>query len=146
MNTREDQIAWESIHARPKMTPSKSRDNRAEDYRELEEHLKAGVPFEIAWGNFLHAFYDFKDASFFAFPPPTSLSPGWQAILAGAAEWLSQEFGLPKPVWVNDPKYFLPSPWDPWGLCEDFETEMAELEEPFRKRNVLFEARNLIAL
>jgi hypothetical protein len=29
---------------------------------------------------------------------------GWQAVLAGAAEWLSAEFDLPKPAWVDKPQ------------------------------------------
>lgn len=141
-----DQIAWKTIHDRPKRVLAEARGFRSRDYRQMGEKLARGAEFELVWSDFLHAFYDYKDASFFAYPPPASLSPGWQAILAGAAEWLSDEFNLPKPAWANDPKYTLPSPWDPWGLCGDFEAEMAEIEEPFRKRNVLFEARNLIAL
>jgi hypothetical protein len=146
MNTREDQIAWEVIHSRPKLAISQARGRRALDYQQLGERLAVGVQFEIAWGDFLHAFYDFRDASLFAYRPPESLSPGWQAILAGAAEWLSQEFILPAPDWLGDKKYTLPSPWDPWGLTEDFEAALAEVEEPFRKRNVLFQGRDLIAL
>ena len=145
-NTRLDQIAWESIHARPKMAMAEARGNRAVNYRELGERLKAGEPFELAWGNFLHAFYDFRDASFFTYPPPASLSPGWQAILAGAAEWLCQEFDLPAPNWLADQRYTLPSPWDPWGLSENLAADLAEVEEPFRRRNVLFTAHDLIAL
>jgi hypothetical protein len=146
MNTREDQLAWEFIHSRPRLAISQARGYRALDYLQLGEKLAARVQFEIAWGDFLHAFYDFKDASFFAYPPPASLSPGWQAILAGAAEWLSQEFELPRPEWVDDPKFTLPTPWDPWGLTDDFDAGLSEIEEPFRKRNVLFQGRDLIAL
>jgi hypothetical protein len=148
MNTREDQIAWEFIHSRPKLAISQARGRRALDYRQLGEKLAAGVQFEIAWGDFLHAFYDHRDASFFAYSPPDSLSPGWQAILAGAAEWLSQEFELPRPrpEWVDDVKFTLPTPWDPWGLSEDLPADLQTVEEPFRKRNVLFSAHDLIAI
>jgi hypothetical protein len=115
--------------------------------QQLGEKLAAGVQFEIAWGDSLHAFYDFRDASFFTYPPPESLSPGWRAILAGAAEWLSREFGLPQPAWTKDPKkYTLPSPSAPWGLSENLAADLAEVEEPFRRRNVLFASRDLIAL
>jgi len=62
------------------------------------------------------------------------MSPGWQAILAGAAEWLCQEFGLPAPNWLADQRYTLPSPWD---LSENPAADLAEVEEPFRRRNVL---------
>jgi hypothetical protein len=79
------------------------------------------------------------------------LSKEWQAVLAGAAEWLSVEFGLSKPPWVDEPIYFLDEAWDPWldlGLDEP-EHRMNVLRrspEAFRKRNIAFESRNLIAL
>jgi hypothetical protein len=57
------------------------------------------------------------------YPSPTFLSPQWQALLAGAAEWLSEEFGLPHPAWTDGPKYFLVNPWDP---LEDFGLDMSE--------------------
>lgn len=146
MNTRLDQIAWKTIHDRPKMVLANAKGFRSLNYRQMGEKLAAGAEFELVWSDFLHAFFDYKDPLFFAHPPPNSLSPGWQAILAGAAEWLCEEFDLAKPDWLADPRYTLPSPWDPWYLCQDFDTALAEVEKPFRKRNVVFEARNLIAL
>ena len=141
-----DQIAWKTIHDRPKMVLAEAKGFRSRDYRQLGEKLAAGAEFVLVWSDFTHAFFDYRDPSFFAYPPPESLSPGWQAILAGAAEWLSHEFDLPKPAWVDDPKYTLPSPWDPEGICDNFKRDLAECEEPFRKRNVLFQGRDLIAL
>lgn len=151
--TREalDKLAWQSIHRRRSRPVAESRGWRAQDYRELERRLQEGVAFEHAWSDFLHAFYDYKDASFFAYPSPLSLSVGWQALLAGAAEWLSQEFGLPHPAWTGDPHYFLNEPWDP---MEDFgldmsafmEDKLRQSPEAFRKRNIAFLSRNLIAL
>lgn len=62
--------------------------------------------FSDAWSGFLHAFYTFQSALFFVYPSPPSLSPQWQALLAGVAEWLSQEFGPPHPAGTDDAKYF----------------------------------------
>lgn len=109
------------------------------------------MDFEHAWSDFLHAFYDFRTASFFEHPSPSSLSPQWQALLAGAAEWLSAEFGLPHPAWTDNPKYFLDAPWDPaedLGLdVSDFIADtLARSPEAFRKRNIAFLSRNLITL
>jgi hypothetical protein len=146
VNRHLDQIAWKTIHDRPKMALANAKGFRSLNYQQLGEKLAAGAPFEIVWSDFLHAFFDYKHGSFFAYPPPEILSPGWQAILAGAAEWLCEEFGLAKPDWLGDPRYTLPSPRDPWYLCQNFDAAMAEVEEPFRRRNVLFEARDLIAL
>lgn len=146
-----DQKAWEGIHKRATLNLAEDSSNRPKNYREIEAGLKDGGDFEFLWSDFLHAFYDYKDASFFAEPSPASLSPGWQALLAGAAEWLSAEFGLPAPAWIEEPRYFLDRPWDP---MEDMGIDMAEYmadkldrsPEAFRRRNVAFLSRNLIAL
>jgi hypothetical protein len=108
-----DKMAWQTIHDRPPLPISEDRGWRARDYQELEAKLKAGVDFEHAWSDFLHAFYDYRTSSFIVHPSPASLTVEWQALLAGAAEWLSAEFGLPHPVWTDQPQYFLSEPWDP---------------------------------
>ena len=152
MPTRDeiDAIAWRSIHARPVLDIAEDRGHRALDYLQLEQKLQVGVEFEHAWSDFLHAFYDYRVASFFAYPSPPSLTIQWQAVLAVAAEWLSAEFGLPHPAWADNPKYFLAQPWDPWqeyGLeIRDREKRFAKSPESFRKRNTSFESRNLISL
>ena len=76
MPTRDeiDAIAWRSIHERPVLDISKDRGHRALDYAQLEKKLQAGVEFEHAWSDFLHAFYDYRVASFFAYPSPPSLN------------------------------------------------------------------------
>ena len=107
--------------------------------------------FEFAWSEFLHEFFRYRHASFFAEPPPKDLSPGWRAILAGTAEYLSKEFGLPAPAWTEEPEYFMPHIWDPLGELmvgvEQYEQERrAAAHEVFLRRNVIFEARNLITL
>jgi hypothetical protein len=146
-----DKIAWQSIHDRSPLPISEDRGWRAKDYEELEAKLKAGVDFEHAWSDFLHAFYDYKTATFFSHPSPASLSVEWQALLAGAAEWLSAEFGLPQPAWTDQPQYFLSEPWDPiqdlgLDMSEFIEAKLAKSPEAFRKRNIAFLSRNLITL
>ncbi len=67
MNRAEiDEIAWKSILNRPKRKLSEARGKRSLNYRELNDRLKSGVDFEHAWSDFLHAFYDYRDPSFFA--------------------------------------------------------------------------------
>lgn len=87
MPTRDeiDAIAWRSIHERPVRDIAQDRGHRALDYAQLEQKLQDGVEFEHAWSDFLHAFYDYRVASFFAHPSPPSLSVEMQAVLAGAA-------------------------------------------------------------
>lgn len=146
-----DKLAWQTIHQRPPL-PFSTTGCRALDYRALDEKLRAGVDFQHAWSDFLHAFYDFRSASFFEYPSPTFLSPQWQALLAGAAEWLSAEFGLPHPAWTDDAKYFLDAPWDPveeesgLDMSEFIDDKLARSPEAFRKRNIAFLSRNLITL
>lgn len=146
-----DKLAWQSIHERPPRPVEENLARRPMDYQDLERRLQEGVEFEHIWSDFLHAFYDYKDASFFRYPSPPSLRTEWQALLAGAAEWLSREFGLPHPPWTDDARYFLSEPWDP---MEDFgldmspfiEEKLRQSPETFRKRNIAFLSRNLIAL
>lgn len=129
---------------------SLARGRRARNYRELEEKLQAGVEFEHAWSDFRQAFFDHKHASFFAYPSPPSLSREWQAVLAGAAEYLSADFGLPHPAWTDEPQYFLAEPWDVYedlaGITEFRDQHLADSPEAFRRRKVAFLARYLIAL
>jgi hypothetical protein len=74
-----------------------------------------------------------------------------QALLAGAADWLSAEFGLPHPAWTDNPRYFLEKTWDPWedlglDMSEFYEDRLRRSPEAVRKRNLAFESRNLIVL
>ncbi len=147
----QDALAWQIIHrCRPIPVEAATR-RRPKDYRDIEQWLRDGAEFEMAWSEFLHAFFAAKVASFFAYPSPPSLSPGWQCILAGAADWLSTEFGLPHPSWVDEPRYFLAEPWDPWmevglDVSEFIADTMARSPKAFSKRNVAFLSRNLITL
>lgn len=146
----QDAIAWKSIHERPIRVIANDRGSRPHNFRDFEKRLLSGLDFDHVWSDFRHAFYDYKAASFFELPPPNSLSKQYQALLAGSAEWLSKEFNLPVPHWVDDPKYFLDEPWDPWeeiGLeITDYPERLAMAPEAFSKRNVVYASRDLIAL
>jgi hypothetical protein len=106
-----------------------------------------GVEFEIAWREFLHEFMLYRQPGFFAIPPD-KFTPEYKAQLAGAAEFLSEEFGLRVPIWVYDPQYtLLPELWEPDGWMfpqdpESVERRKAKAHPAFLKRNVLFESRN----
>lgn len=146
-----DKIAWQSIHARPVLPSEDDSGWRVRDYRQLEARLQSGIEFEQAWGDFLHAFYDYRTASFFAYPSPPSLSIEMQALLAGAAEWLSAEFGLSHPAWTDEAQYFLSEPWDPMqdlglDMSRFLDEKLQQSPEAFRRRNIAFLSRNLIAL
>jgi hypothetical protein len=72
-------------------------------------------------------------------------------LLAGTAEFLSKEFGLPVPAWVDEPEFLLPDLWelDGWMLPDDpaaIERRKAKAEPCFLRRNVLLERRDLITL
>jgi hypothetical protein len=149
---QQDELAWQILYRTPPIPIERARGGRPMDYQELDAQLRDGVAFEHAWSNFLHAFFAHRTASFFVYPSPPSLSPRWQALLAGAAEWLSVEFNLlPVPQWTSESKYFLPEPWDPWSdlgldVTDTIERTLAKSPEAFRKRNVAYESRNLISL
>ena len=80
-------------------------------------------------------------------------------MYAGAAEYLCKRYNLPVPAWTEDPQYFLEGRWEPLPNFEvatdSFWTPFPFLyseetwnrtEEQFRRRGLVFEARNLIAL
>ena len=72
-------------------------------------------------------------------------------MLAGAAEYLCTDFGLPVPGWVSEPAYTMPELWEPeeWMYPEDpefRERRRLKAHPVFLKRNVLYDPRNLIAL
>jgi hypothetical protein len=153
--TEIDQIAWNTIRtAEVRSTPPSGYEacGRPSNYAELGRIIvDRGGDFEHAWGEFLHEFYRYRQPSFFSIPPPRSMSPGWRAILAGTAEYLSNEFGLSVSAWTEEAEYFLPEVWDPlsdlFADIEQYEDERrTKAHEVFLKRNVIFESRNLIAL
>jgi hypothetical protein len=149
-----DKIALKTLHDRP-LPEGKPRGvacvNRPCNYAELGDLVKSGVEWELAWSEFLHEFFYWRQPGFFALPPPESFSPGYRALLAGTAEFLCEEFGLPIPIWVFDPQYTLDELWEPeeWMFPDDEEfrqRRIAKAHPAFLKRRVIFESRNLITL
>lgn len=148
-----DAIAWDIIDktaGRPTPPPGLAASGRPCNYEGLAE-LSARWDHELAWSEFLHEFFRYKQASFFDVPPPRSVSLQRRALLAGVAEYLCTRYSLPIPEWVNAPEFFLHDFWDLWeDLCPDMEEfSLGRIErspEAFLKRRVVFEARNLITL
>lgn len=113
--------------------------------------MDSGSDPELAWSEFLHEFFRFKASSFFEEPSPNNFSPQHQALLSAVAEWLSEQFELPVPTWVHDPRYTLSELWDPLEeLLPDAksfrEERISKSDQVFLKRNVIFDTRSLISL
>ena len=107
--------------------------------------------FEHAWSDFRHEFFFWKTVDSFKVPPPVELGPHWQALLAGAAEYLCHRYGLSVPAWTEESAYTLAEVWDPWedilpSLEASRPDRIARTPPEFLHRNVVYEARNLIAL
>jgi hypothetical protein len=146
-----DEIAWKSIGERTVQKRLSAPGSRPMTFLDFECGLAKGGDIEHVWGDLPYAFFDYRDASFFEFPSPPSLSVGWQAILAASAEWLSAESGLPKTRWVDDPHYLLSEGWDPMedlglDLSDFIAAKLSRSPEAFRRRNIAFLSRNLITL
>ena len=93
------------------------------------------------------------------FPPPSGFGVGDCVMLAGTAEYLCRRYRLPIPAWTEDPQYFLEGRWEllpafervTGGVWVPFpflatEESWGRVEEEFRRRGILFEARDLITL
>lgn len=92
----------------------------------------------------LHEFYPYKTADFFAVEPPVQFS-----IERRVADAHSTRFGLPVPEWARKPDYALAKPWDPSSELHPgmlIEERISYASPAFRKRNVVFKERSLIAL
>lgn len=144
-----DKIAW-TILKEKEPVPLEDSSVRPRNYKELQALLEQSNDFERAWSEFLHSFFLHQDPSQLVYPSPKSLSPRWQALLAGTAEWLAHEFNLPQPPWVYAPQYFLEEEWDvasDWiDLSDSLNSRRACTEPEFLKRNIVFDTRNLITL
>ena len=162
-----DRIAWETIDGAtlPILPHDASRAQRPLDYGQMWEAVEAYVPhpnegtplpetwpaFEHSFSDFLHGFYCYRVAGFFAVPPPDGFGTERCALLAGVAEYLCRRYELDLPGWICDPRYYLAELWDPVEvLCPDLRVSRyrrCQRSEPeFLRRNVVFEARNLITL
>jgi hypothetical protein len=153
-NTRAeiDKKAWVILAERTPSTGKPdgfARSGRPANFQELADAEESYGDYSHAWSEFLHEFYRFKTADFFAIEPPTLFSPGRRALLAGVAEALCTRFGLPVPEWTSKPEYTLNEPWDPseeMAAVMPIEERMTYASPVFRKRNVVFKERYLIAL
>lgn len=170
-----DRIAWQTIHENPRPA-GKPRGvaytNRPANFRELADLMRMVVDPELAWSEFLHEFMLYRSVSFFVHPPPELSSSElgtpdfdlqgipmpvfsaaeFKALCAGMTEVLCDEFGLPVPVWVHDPAYTLPEPWDPYawmfvGLTDgENRARIAKSDPLFLKHGVIWQRRSLITL
>ena len=69
------------------------------------------------------------------------------------AEFLSHEFKLQVPTWTERPRYFLDEEWDwaddgemPQALRDRLPARRDRATPEFRRRNIVYEGRNLIRL
>ncbi len=147
-----DELCWASLHARvphPGPPPTYAERGVVSNFEDLAAVAAKTGDFETAFHAFVHTFYFYKVASFFALPPPESLPIERRAQCAGAAESLCVRFGLPVPAWTEEPDYFLPEPWDPayeWRCILPVENIITECSPAFLRRNVLWADRDLIAI
>jgi hypothetical protein len=150
-----DKIAWQIIHAQTKSgkpPAGLAASGRPCNYRELGDLTEQwGDDFGLAWSEFRHELYRHKDASFFAVPPPEEFVQPYRTLLAGAAEFWCREFGLQAPAWTEEPQYFLEEPRMPHGEFmannpDVIAQRRATADPAFLRRNILFAARNLVAL
>ncbi len=161
-----DRAAWATIDSSlPALPREECRTRRPSNYEEMWEAVEAYVPhsddalplpgtwpaFEHAFSEFLHEFYGSRRASHFSVAPPDGFGTERCALLAGVADYLCRRYDLDLPGWIGDPRYCLQALWDPLeDICPDLRPtryRRCQMSEPeFLRRNVVFEARNLITL
>lgn len=132
---------------------------RPQTFAEMGDAMRAGVDWEIAWGDWRHEFIGRKDSWCLAAEPAEWFQQGRRAFLAGVAELFARLYELPKPAWVDQPEYFLPEP--PRYLREKSEFEypadrtpssaeyyraQARTAKEMLRRNVICPMRNLTVL
>lgn len=158
--------AWETIDSSlPALLREGYRSRRPSNYEGMWRVTDAYVPhpeeglslpgtwpaFEHSFSDFLHCFYYFKVAGFFAVPPPDGFGRERSALLAGVAEYLCRRYDLDLPSWIDDSQYCLSELWDPvedvcFALRASRYRRCKRAEPEFLRRNIVFEARNLITL
>ena len=83
------------------------------------QQICAGEEPWIALGNFRNAWYGYarEKRSILVHDPlaePAQISEHtwqWQAFCAASVAFLCERYGVPCPVWVDDPRYVLATPW-----------------------------------
>jgi hypothetical protein len=158
-----DELCWKILEDKiphPGPPPGYPASPRPSNFVELAAMIgnhESFEHFEHCWGSFLHNFFNFKSASFFALPPPATFKPEHRAWLAGCSEYLSRRFNLPVPAWTNDPEFFLSEEWDFASETFLFALMLIDMKpyrderraishDAFLRRNVIFEPRALITL
>jgi hypothetical protein len=150
-------LRGKAIHARPipkDLTRGLAANNTPANFVELAAAVVSGTSYGYACAHFLDEFYFYRQAFFFDEEPPTSFDTHRRAFLAAVAEFLSQEFGLPMPAWTEKREYFLTEEWDFAETQPGFNDELraridrrrASATPAFKRRNILYEGRNLIRL
>ena len=161
-----DRIAWETIdRSLPALPREDYRSRRPSNFADMWEALETSVPhpdeglplpgtwpaFEHVFADFLHEFYGLRRASCFSVAPPDGFGTERCALLAGVAEYLCRRYDLDLPGWIDDSRFCLHALWDPLeDICPDLRLtryRRCQMSEPeFLRRNVVFEARNLVTL
>jgi hypothetical protein len=145
-HAHQDAIAWQTILDRPQHEPVGPPRNFA------ELRVCEGVEFAEVLDGFLENFYSWRRASFFEHEPPTTFRPEYRAFLAALAEFLCTRYGLPVPPWTSKSAHVLNKEWDPILEMDEIpvtalmsiETLRERAAPEFRRRGILFAARNLI--
>jgi hypothetical protein len=144
--TKFDKMAWKIIKDRKPSTRTAMaglrHSGRPKNFAELAEAITPRFPFEMAFNSFLDEFYLYRSPDFFEQEPGPEFSIPQRAMLAATAEFLSTEFGLARPEWVNKPEYTLSTWYDPY----DFGLDEQSSNPTFAKHGVLFQTKSLIRL
>ena len=146
--TQDDKLAWEIIRKKKQYPYSEAgigQSGRPKNFNKLETLIRNGTEFEVAFALFLDEFYTHRFPEFF--------SSNVRAMLAATAEFLSIEFGLLYPEWVDKSEYFLAQYGDPraesmtelfgpgdWGIDKNC------ADPAFLRHGVLQKAKSLIRL
>jgi hypothetical protein len=158
-----DDKVWE-LMAKAKRVRTAWRDSvweggRPQTFAQMGDAMRAGVDWEIAWGDWRHEFIARKDPRCLAEEPPEWFPPERRILLAGVAEVLARIYQLPKPDWVEKPEYFAPEPprhireedefdyfSEPTPASAEFYCAQARTPKEILSRNVVFPLRNLTVL
>jgi pimeloyl-ACP methyl ester carboxylesterase len=160
-----DEIVWRSMADAPRdrspWRESPWSSGRPQTFAEMEQVMESGHDWEYAWSDWLHQFISRKDPRCLGEEPPSGFPPARRAMLAGTAEFFAKLYGLPKPVWVEKPEYFLPE-LDYYGCvisfgdgqygllmpetgAEDYRLR-ARTPKEFLRHNIILPARDLTVL
>lgn len=144
-----DDMAWKYIKER--VPVADSRPFGPQNFIELEQGLRDGDDYLIAWPTMLDSFYRTRKPELFATEPSTYFSPAQRAFFAGAVEFLTHFYEIETPAWVEKPEFFLDQVYDVGSKEREVPPEVtartrAKSPIEFTRRNVVFEARGLIRL